>query len=104
LSPRGHVDRPVTPAIREWMIIRELSRTSDASWDDLVRAAQAPDRHPARLPLGNGQVTCYTCHNPHYAGLFPPDTELGALARNPADRASALRTNWIELCSECHRR
>jgi hypothetical protein len=104
LSPRGHVDRPVTPAIREWMIIRELSRTSDASWDDLVRAAQAPDRHPARLPLGNDQVTCYTCHNPHYAGLFPPDTELGALARNPADRASALRTDWIELCSECHRR
>ncbi len=102
LSPRGHVDRPVTPAIREWMTVRELSRESDASLDDLRRAARATDRPPAWLPLGNDRVTCYTCHNPHYTGLFPPDTELGALARNPADRVSALRTDWIELCSECH--
>lgn len=102
LSPRGHVDRPVTPAIREWMNVRELSRESGASREDLRPAARATDRPPAWLPLGNDRVTCYTCHNPHYAGLFPPDAELGALARNPADRASALRTDWIELCSECH--
>jgi len=55
-------------------------------------------------PVGAPLVTCYTCHNPHYTGLFPEGSELGALATNPDDRRGALRTDWIELCSECHRR
>jgi hypothetical protein len=102
LSPKGHVDRPVTPRIRQWMLMRELSLEYDAPPRELARMAAASKREPARLPLGDGMVTCYTCHNPHYAGLFPPDSELGALAENPLDRASALRTDWIDLCSECH--
>jgi predicted CXXCH cytochrome family protein len=102
LSPLGHVDRPVTPRIREWMIVRELSVGREASPAELLKLARQSPRQPARLPLGHDKVTCYTCHNPHYAGLFPPDSELGALATNPADRRSALRTNWIDLCSECH--
>jgi predicted CXXCH cytochrome family protein len=102
LSPLGHVDRPVTPRIREWILVRELSRTRNANLQELERLARDSKGEPARLPLGQDKVTCYTCHNPHYAGLFPPDSELGALATNPEDRRSALRTNWIELCSECH--
>ena len=104
LSPKGHVERPVTPDIRRWMLMRELSRTTDADVADLEHLAHASDRPPALLPLGNDRVTCYTCHNPHYTGLFAPDSELGALATNPQDRRSALRTDWIDLCSECHRR
>jgi hypothetical protein len=104
LSPLGHVDRPVTPAIRQWMLAREASSTNaDDAWQP-ARALVDSERQPARLPLGAGRVTCYTCHNPHYAGLFPPGSELGALAVDAKDRASALRANWIELCSECHRR
>ncbi len=103
LSPKGHVDRPVTPEIRQWMLMRELSlEHPDDSVQELARMAARLDREPARLPLGDGMVTCYTCHNPHYTGLFPPDSELGALAENPADRKAALRTDWIDLCSECH--
>lgn len=102
LSLKGHVDRPVTTAIRQWMLIRELSLDIDASPAELAEIVADYDRPPARIPLGNGKVTCYTCHNPHYAGLFPEGSELGALADNPADRAAALRTNWIDLCSECH--
>lgn len=103
LSPLGHVDRPVTPEIRHWMLIRELGRRyPNADFAELREHAAQLERGPAVLPLGDGEVTCYTCHNPHYAGLFPQGSELGALADHPADRASALRTNWIDLCSECH--
>jgi predicted CXXCH cytochrome family protein len=104
LSPLGHVDRPVTPIIRQWMLMRELSIEYGTDPKRLARLAAESARDPARLPLGDNQVTCYTCHNPHYTGLFPPDSELGALADNPQDRASALRTDWIDLCSECHSR
>lgn len=102
LSPLGHVDRPVTPKIREWMLLRELRITNPAGRTELERLAREAGREPARLPLGDKKVTCYTCHNPHYAGMFPPDSEVGALATNPPDRKSALRSDWIELCSECH--
>jgi hypothetical protein len=108
LSPLGHVDRPVTPKIRHWMLMRELSLETEADTQQLGHLARQTERPPARLPLGHRQgkeiVTCYTCHNPHYAGLFPPCSELGARATNPLDRTSALRTNWIDLCSECHQR
>ncbi len=114
LSPLGHVNRPVPPKIRQWMLMRELSLNADLELPQVARLAEEAGRSPARLPLGHtgsggGRaarevVTCYTCHNPHYTGLFPADSELGALASNPQDRASALRTNWIDLCSECHQR
>jgi sugar lactone lactonase YvrE len=117
LSPRGHVDRLVTPKIREWILMRELSLSMGGDLQQLARVASEAGRQPARLPLGRREVagpgghltvqeivTCYTCHNPHYAGMFPPNSEVGALATNAPDRKSALRTNWIDLCSECHQR
>lgn len=108
LSPKGHVDRPVTPKIRQWMLMRELSREVDVSPERLARLASQPSRRPARLPLGTKDgheiVTCYSCHNPHYPGLFPPGSELGARATMPEDRKAALRANWVDLCSHCHHR
>jgi hypothetical protein len=109
LSPLGHVDRPVTPKIRHWMLMRQLSRETSASVQELSKLADQMEHPPALLPLGHLPdgteiVTCYTCHNPHYPGLFPPCSELGERATNPQDRAAALRLNWINLCSECHHR
>ncbi|RMF85309.1 MAG: hypothetical protein D6744_01625 [Planctomycetota bacterium] len=97
LSPRGHVDRPVTPRILDWMLRNERAGRA-------ARPADEQRTRPAVLPLGRQAVTCYTCHNPHYPGLFPPGSELGARATNPSDRAAALRADWIELCSQCHNR
>jgi nitrate/TMAO reductase-like tetraheme cytochrome c subunit len=105
LSPKGHVDRPVTARVKQWMVMRELAyEHPEATPEELARLAAHPEELPARLPLGDNMVTCYTCHNPHYAGMFAPTTEVGALAGNSEDRRSALRTNWIDLCSECHQR
>lgn len=104
LSPEGHVDRPVSEETYQWMIVRELARATNGTRRELLELAARHERPPAWLPLGDGMVTCYTCHNPHYHGLFPENTELGALATNPADRAAGLRTDWIQICSECHHR
>ena len=117
LSPRGHVDRPVTPAVRQWLLMRQLSTKVQASPEELARLAGDPQLRPALLPLGRKGlegappashaeelVTCFSCHNPHYNGMFPPDSVVGALASNPNDRRAALRLNWIDLCSECHHR
>ncbi len=85
-SPRGHVGRPVTDAVRT----------------NLALAAEQSPRAP--LPLHDGQVTCWSCHNPHQEGLFAPGTPLGAHASNPLDRNVALRMDFNELCFACHRK
>ncbi len=92
-SPLGHVQRPVPESMLEYMLVAENRPTTSG---DGTPAA------PARLPLGDGNVTCYSCHNPHYAGMLSRETELGALARDPRDAKAALRTDWVELCSGCH--
>ncbi len=82
--------------------MQEMRGQANVGRAQIRHMADESGREPARLPLGKNRVTCYTCHNPHYAGMFPPDSELGALAANPVDRKAALRTDWIDLCSECH--
>ena len=107
LSPRGHVDRPITARKRQWMLMRQMDREMEADRATLMQLADTSQNPPALIPLGgdnHDMMTCYTCHNPHYSGLFPPGSELGALARNPEDRAGGLRVDFIDLCSECHRR
>jgi hypothetical protein len=85
-SPRGHIGRPVTDVVR-----RNLALAAEQS-------AKAP------LPLNDGRVTCWSCHNPHQEGLFPAGTPLGAHASNPLDRDVALRVNFNQLCFVCHRK
>lgn len=73
-SQRGHVERPMPDTFNR----------------------------PAELPLADGNVACYSCHNPHQAGLFPAGSVLGARATVPIDAAVALRMNSMELCIACH--
>lgn len=101
VSPLGHVDRPVPDEIRRAMVARELTINRDQENDSLPGSANL-DREPATLPLARGRVTCYTCHNPHQAGLFPQRTPLGAISTEKDDAHAALRVSSMELCLACH--
>jgi predicted CXXCH cytochrome family protein len=93
LSPRGHVDRPMTDEILAKLLAQES------------RLGAHGRMRPTVLPLGeNDTVTCYTCHNPHHPQTFPAGTELASYATDPRDRLAHLRTNWLVLCSACHER
>ncbi len=91
VSPRGHVDRPVN----------QHAAAADAD-DAALPVAATPARVPPHLPLSDNRVTCYTCHNPHQPGLFPPASPLGAVSDDPADAHAALRTPSATLCLQCH--
>jgi hypothetical protein len=92
VSAIGHVERPVPQVLRQRLL----------AWELAGAASPDPDRRPARLPLADGRVACFTCHNPHQTGLFPAGSELGMRARRPADAAVALRVDYMELCLACH--
>ena len=59
-------------------------------------------RRSAKLPLAGDRIACYTCHNPHEGGLFPPGSELARQARSPAEAAYRLRADRPLLCLQCH--
>ncbi len=98
----GHFARPVPPRIRQRMLERELGRRQELSAQEVRALAEQADRRPTRLPLGDDGIACYTCHNPHEAGLFPPDSELATRATAPRDAAYLLRVDRPMLCLECH--
>lgn len=81
VSPRGHVDREASEHTRQVMSARGVS---------------------SLFPLSNGEVTCYSCHNPHEAGLFQADSILGERSMDAADVHSALRAPSAVLCLQCH--
>jgi hypothetical protein len=95
-APGGHLDKPVPP---------EMLAASAAGVPGAGRAGsrpEAPTDPRGPLPLADGRITCSTCHNPHPAGLFPVDSELGARATSLEGAVYALRREAIELCVHCH--
>lgn len=84
VSERGHVDRLASSKVK-------------------ANIQQRQDHQaPGALPLWNNQVTCFSCHNPHQAGLFPTGSELGSIAAHSVDAQAYLRVDLIDLCSYCH--
>lgn len=81
VSLRGHVDRPASEHTRQIMSARGVS---------------------SLFPLSGGQVTCYSCHNPHQAGLFRDGSTLGERSTDAADAHAALRAPSAVLCLQCH--
>lgn len=91
-SPQGHLDRLVPASMIR--ALYESGRENHPNGD--------PPAALGRLPLADGRVACYSCHNPHQRGLFPSDSALGLFADDPADAAVSLRMDTVDLCLECH--
>lgn len=97
VSPRGHVDRPVPAAILETMRTRKIPATGTQATASGSGATVA-----AVFPLAGGNVTCYTCHNPHEPGIFPAGSPMAAFGSKPTDRGLSLRVSSTVLCLTCH--
>lgn len=93
-SPEGHVDRPAPGKVRAALGIEGLLRPEPREGGPTTEGA---------LPLSHGNVTCFSCHNPHDEKLFAADTELGMRATTGEDARVDLRMNRTELCLSCHR-
>ena len=100
--PAEHSGKSVSAAIRRRMLTRELSDRADPTDAEIRELAAQATRRPAKLPLNDGSIACYTCHNPHHVGLFPPGSVLGTAADSPIEAAYKLRIGRPELCQECH--
>lgn len=94
-APGGHLGKEVP----EQMLVR-LRHAARRAFPSI--GEQSAIKHSPVLPLANGRMTCYTCHNPHPPELFPDDSLLGRRARQAADARLALRARQIELCLSCH--
>lgn len=102
----GHIGTTVPPRIKAYMIAREDAGFEGTLSPDQVGSHAAEGREPELLPLGlNDRVVCSTCHNPHQAGLFPPDSVLGKGAmkvREDEDEPLAMRGLGRGICRGCH--
>jgi len=100
VAPLGHIDRPASQRTRRAMAARRiLLADGDGAAPDGAQEALAAD---SVFPLWDGRVTCYSCHNPHQAGLFPDGSALGCASALAIDEKSALRLPSTQLCIGCH--
>ncbi len=68
-------------------------------------ADQRRPQHDANrplLPIEGGRIVCYTCHNPHQAGLFAAGAPVGRHASLAPDVQAHLRMDRQDLCLTCH--
>lgn len=102
----GHIGAPVPPRIKAYMLAREDAGMEAAVSAEQIEAKMGSPRETKLLPLGlNDRVVCSTCHNPHQAGLFPPDSALGIGAmkmRDDKDQPLAMRGLGRGVCRGCH--
>ncbi|HOA72933.1 MAG TPA: hypothetical protein PL151_01165 [Phycisphaerae bacterium] len=103
----GHIGKAVPPEVRAYMLAREDAGIEGTLTREQVEAYLDDPRQPRRLPLGIGdRVVCSTCHNPHQAGLFPPETDLGMGGMKPRKgqgaRSLEMRGLGRGICRGCH--
>lgn len=94
-APKGHLgaiaDKEMRAAIVEAELRRGMEREGAVANSEL-------------LPLAEGAVACFTCHNPHSPSMWAADTALGARAVEARSAGIALRVDALELCVICHKK
>lgn len=102
----GHMGRTVPPSMRAYMLAREDAGMQGRLTPEQIEPYAGSPREPRRLPLGlDDRVVCSTCHNPHQAGLFPPETDLGMGAmkvRGSEHEPLNMRGLGRGICRGCH--
>jgi hypothetical protein len=101
----GHIGRPVTPAIRAYMLAREDRGMGPTLSAGDIAPYLNSNRQPQQFPLGpNDRLVCSTCHNPHQEGLFPPNSPLGlgGMKVHVPNRPPEMRGLGKESCRGCH--
>ncbi len=104
-SKHGHIGIHVPPGIKAYMLAREDVGLAAKVTPEEIASHEGLNRQPQWLPLGQGDtVVCSTCHNPHQAGLFPPDSVLsyGGMKLDEPNRPTDLRGLGKEICRGCH--
>jgi predicted CXXCH cytochrome family protein len=85
----GHIGATVPPAMKAYMARRDGAAA------------------PVRFPLGqHDRVVCSTCHNPHEAGVFAPQSPLSFGARRLDDKHVRLEFRGLgkDVCLGCHQK
>lgn len=99
----SHVSAEPAPEMLWHMSAYEMQAKMRLPPAQLLKYARAAERAPRSMPLDeHGQITCYTCHNPHEQGLLPlrSPRALGAEPKHATNRRLRAREN--NVCVACH--
>ena len=103
ISTTGHVLATIPTDMLAYMRARELTGLLGMPDPDLLK--QLTDQHAMPIlmvPDSQGRVVCYTCHNPHQQGTFPPDSVLSDRALRLVGGHLLTPVRGSQFCRHCH--
>jgi predicted CXXCH cytochrome family protein len=100
----GHLGLAIKEEMQAHIVARETAGLNAKLTPQIIEQARKSGQKP-RLMLtdSKGTIVCSTCHNPHQAKVFPPDSALAYRAMRIAGNgklASPVRTQ--AFCVHCH--
>jgi hypothetical protein len=101
----GHIGHAVPPEFKAYMLAREQCGLGPTLTSQDIAPYLSTTQEPQRFPIGpDNRLVCSTCHNPHQAGLFPPDSPLswGGMKVHVPNRPPEMRGWGKDSCSGCH--
>lgn len=102
---RAHMGATLPPEMTWYMSAYELKSQMRLPFERLLEYARTAKRIPRSIPLDEGgQITCYSCHNPHEKDLLPSGNprSVGAEPKQAANHR--VRSRDGAMCVVCHRK